>query len=71
MNTQSWRGRHGHPPPNSAHSNERDGPYLTKFDGPARIYWGVKDPFFPSEALHAWKKRLPQAQVTELADARH
>ena len=31
----------------------------------------MKDPFFPSEALHAWKNRLPQAEITELPDAKH
>ena len=45
--------------------------FLDSFSGPARIFWGIKDPFFPVEALHAWKKRLPQAEVTELAEARH
>ena len=47
------------------------GPFLDGFDGPAQIFWGVKDPFFPIEALHAWKRRLPQATVTELPEARH
>jgi pimeloyl-ACP methyl ester carboxylesterase len=46
-------------------------PFLKSFDGPARIFWGVKDPLFPIEALHAWKKRLPQAKVTELPEAKH
>jgi len=46
-------------------------PFLKSFDGPTRIFWGVKDPLFPIEALHAWKKRLPQAKVTELPEAKH
>ncbi len=47
------------------------GPFLKTFDGPALIFWGAKDPLFPIGALHAWKKRLPQAQVTELPEAKH
>jgi pimeloyl-ACP methyl ester carboxylesterase len=47
------------------------GPFLDDFDGPAQIYWGMKDPFFPVEALGAWKKRLPQADVVELPNAKH
>lgn len=47
------------------------GPFLEAFDGPARIFWGMKDPLIPIGALAAWKKRLPQAQVTEFATARH
>jgi len=46
-------------------------PFLTSFKGPTRIFWGMKDPFFPVEALHAWKKRLPAAKVTELPTAKH
>ena len=47
------------------------GPFLDAFDGPARIFWGVKDPFFPNGVLDAWRKKLPQAEVTELPKARH
>ncbi|MEM8797090.1 MAG: alpha/beta fold hydrolase [Pseudomonadota bacterium] len=50
---------------------EETAPYLERFMGPAQIFWGVKDPLFPIEALTAWKKRLPQARVTEFANARH
>ncbi|MEM9010260.1 MAG: alpha/beta fold hydrolase [Pseudomonadota bacterium] len=50
---------------------EETGPYLDAFDGPARIFWGMKDPLFPVAALHAWTARLPQAEVTELAEAKH
>lgn len=47
------------------------GPFLDQFKGPVSGFWGVKDPFFPIEALHAWKKRLPQARFTELPHAKH
>ncbi len=50
---------------------QETGPFLASFTGKAHIFWGLDDPFFPVEALHAWKKRLPQARVTELADAKH
>lgn len=50
---------------------EETGPYLDGFRGPARIFWGMQDPFFPVAALEAWKRKLPQAEVTELADAKH
>ena len=46
-------------------------PFLERFTGKAQIFWGVQDPFFPIEALHAWKRRLPDAEVTELSDAKH
>lgn len=63
-------------PTNTTHPSarvllEETGPYLETYDGPARIFWGVKDPLFPMGALEAWKKRLPQAEVTEFATARH
>lgn len=47
------------------------GPYLDQFEGPARIFWGMKDPFFPVDVLAAWRKRLPQAEVTQLAEGKH
>lgn len=47
------------------------GPFLDRFGGPVRGFWGLKDPFFPVEALHAWKARLPHADFTELQDAKH
>lgn len=47
------------------------GLYLDAFTGPARIFWGTKDPLIPIGALTAWKKRLPQAEVTEFSGARH
>ena len=50
---------------------EETGPYVENFKGPARIFWGLKDPLIPIGALDAWKKRLPQAQVTEFKTARH
>ena len=50
---------------------EESGPFVEAFKGPARIFWGVKDPFFPIEVLHAWRKRLPQAEVTELLEGKH
>lgn len=50
---------------------EDTGPFLDSYDGPAKIFWGVKDPLIPIGALAAWKKRLPQAEVTEFAQARH
>ena len=50
---------------------EETGPYLENYQGPARIFWGMKDPLIPIGALAAWRKRLPQAQVTEFATARH
>jgi len=50
---------------------EETGPYVEAFDGPARIFWGLKDPLIPIGALDAWKKRLPQAEVTEFKTARH
>jgi haloalkane dehalogenase len=50
---------------------EETGPFIEQFKGPARGFWGVKDPFFPIEALHAWKKRLPHARFTELPAAKH
>lgn len=50
---------------------EETGPYVENFDGPARIFWGLKDPLIPIGALAAWKKRLPQAEVTEFKAARH
>ncbi|WP_298839453.1 alpha/beta fold hydrolase [uncultured Roseobacter sp.] len=50
---------------------EETGPYVEQFDGPAHIFWGLKDPLIPTGALAAWKKRLPQAGVTEFEKARH
>ncbi|MEM9032879.1 MAG: alpha/beta fold hydrolase [Pseudomonadota bacterium] len=50
---------------------EETGPFLEAFKGPVRIFWGLKDPLIPIGALAAWKKRLPGAQVTEFAKARH
>ncbi|ABD55542.1 alpha/beta fold hydrolase [Jannaschia sp. CCS1] len=50
---------------------QETGPYIDQFDGPAHIFWGMKDPLIPVGALTAWKKRLPQAGVTEFATARH
>lgn len=50
---------------------EETGPYVEQFDGPAHIFWGLKDPLIPIGALTAWKKRLPQASVTEFKTARH
>ena len=47
------------------------GPYLENFKGPAHIFWGMEDPFFPVEALETWQKKLPQAGVTQLAEAKH
>jgi len=63
-------------PTNTRHPSARimlqeTGPFIERFNGPARIFWGVKDPFFPIEVLHAWKKRLPQAEVTEFPKGRH
>ncbi|PTX56354.1 haloalkane dehalogenase [Litoreibacter ponti] len=50
---------------------EETAPFIDQFKGPARIFWGLKDPLIPIGALAAWKKRLPQAEVTEFAKARH
>lgn len=50
---------------------EESGPFVQGWKGPAKIFWGMKDPFFPEEALDAWKLRLPQADVTELHEAGH
>lgn len=50
---------------------EETGPYVEQFEGPAHIFWGMKDPLIPIGALAAWKKRLPQAGVTEFKKARH
>jgi haloalkane dehalogenase len=50
---------------------EETGPFIAAFNGPARIFWGVKDPLIPIGALAAWEKRLPQAEVTQFATARH
>ncbi len=50
---------------------EETGPYIENFTGPAHIFWGLKDPLIPIGALEAWKKRLPQAGVTEFKKARH
>ena len=50
---------------------EQTGPFLDQFDGPARIFWGDKDPLIPIGALSAWKKRLPQAKVTQFSKAKH
>jgi pimeloyl-ACP methyl ester carboxylesterase len=47
------------------------GPFLDQFTGPAQIYWGMKDPIFPVKAFEAWKKRLPNAEVIELPNAKH
>lgn len=47
------------------------GPFLDQFDGRVRGFWGVKDPFFPIEALQAWKARIPAAEFTELKNAKH
>jgi pimeloyl-ACP methyl ester carboxylesterase len=63
-------------PTNSRHPSAQillneTGPFLDKFGGPVQIYWGMKDPIFPIEALGAWRKRLPQAEVIELSDAKH
>ncbi|MFL4470062.1 alpha/beta fold hydrolase [Tateyamaria armeniaca] len=63
-------------PTNTAHPAakillEETGPYVEQFDGPAHIFWGLKDPLIPIGALAAWKKRLPQAEVTEFKTARH
>lgn len=63
-------------PTHRAHSSarillEETGPFLDRFEGPARVLWGMRDPFFPVEALHAWRRRLPRAEVTELPRAKH
>lgn len=63
-------------PTNTAHPAakillEETGPYVENFAGPAHIFWGLKDPLIPIGALAAWKKRLPQAGVTEFKTARH
>ncbi|QPH52804.1 alpha/beta fold hydrolase [Pontivivens ytuae] len=63
-------------PTRSAHPSAQillreTGPFLERFEGPARIFWGMKDPLFPPEALAAWRTRLPQAEVTELPEAKH
>ncbi len=63
-------------PTNTAHPAAKillseTGPYVEQFDGPAHIFWGLKDPLIPIGALAAWKKRLPQASVTEFKTARH
>ena len=50
---------------------EETGPFLQGFEGRSRIFWGGKDPFIPAEALDAWRRRLPEAEVTELPEARH
>lgn len=50
---------------------EETGPFLDRFQGPVLGFWGVRDPFFPVEVLHAWRQRLPQANFTELAAAKH
>lgn len=50
---------------------EQTGPFLDSFEGSARIFWGEKDPLIPMGALAAWKKRLPQAEVTQFPKARH
>lgn len=49
----------------------KTGPFIDRFNGPARIFWGMKDPLIPVSDLSAWKKRLPQASVTEFENARH
>ncbi len=38
---------------------------------PVRIIWGMKDGAFGPACLARWRALLPQAQVTELADAGH
>ena len=63
-------------PTNSKHPSaqimlKETGPYIDGFQGPAQIFWGMKDPFFPIEVLHAWKKRLPHAEVTEVPTGKH
>ena len=50
---------------------EETGPFLDAFRGPARIWWGMKDPLFPAGVLDAWRDRLPNAEVTELPSAKH
>ena len=50
---------------------EESGPYIEAFKGPARIFWGMKDPLFPVGVLDAWRKRLQQARVTELRGGKH
>lgn len=50
---------------------EETGPFLDAFEGPAQIYWGMKDPLFPPLALEGWKGRLPRAEVIELPKAKH
>lgn len=47
------------------------GPFLDAFEGPVRIFWGMKDPLFPVEILQGWKARFPNAEVTEIADGKH
>lgn len=47
------------------------GPFIDSWKGPAHIFWGMKDPLFPVEALEAWKGRLPHAGVTELSAGKH
>lgn len=46
-------------------------PFLDQFAGPVQIYWGMKDPLFPTLALDAWKMRVPHDEVTELPKAKH
>ncbi len=63
-------------PTNTAHPAaqillDETGPFVEQFEGPAHIFWGLKDPLIPIGALAAWKKRLPQAGVTEFKKARH
>ncbi len=50
---------------------EESGPFIESFRGPAKIFWGMKDPLFPVGVLAAWRKRLPQAEVTEIAKGKH
>ncbi|WP_299621721.1 alpha/beta fold hydrolase [uncultured Tateyamaria sp.] len=50
---------------------QETGPFVEQFQGPAQIFWGLKDPLIPIGALAAWKKRLPQADVTTFESARH
>ena len=47
------------------------GPYLDQFKGQVQIYWGMKDPLFPTLALEAWRERLPNAEVMELPNGKH
>lgn len=50
---------------------ERADAFLSGFDGPVLVFWGMRDPVFQPALIDEWRARFPDARVTELPDAGH